>query len=158
MKKTASKKDNKNSSFEEVLKKAENFCAYQERCTDDVYSKLKALKLDEKDKSKIIKHLLENNFINDERYALSFARGKFRIKKWGKLKIKAALKAKKISLQLIEKALCSIDEKEYRQTIQLMVQQQKKKNFPPSSEFIYKLKRHLYAKGFEVDDITGLDD
>ncbi len=97
----------------EALKKMEHYCAYQERCHKDVEDKLKTMKLIPEAKEKIILHLLEQNFLNEERFAKSFARGKFRIKNWGKQRIVRELKYRNISLYNIKTALKEIPEKDY---------------------------------------------
>ena len=71
----------------EILKKIENFCSYQERCKKEVIDKLFKLTIDQSEIDNIINYLVNRNFIDEQRFALSFTRGKFRIKKWGKIKI-----------------------------------------------------------------------
>ncbi|MBQ4819806.1 regulatory protein RecX [Aquimarina sp. MMG016] len=100
----------------EATKKMERYCAYQERCHKDIMDKLSYMKLIPEAKEKIILHLLEHNFINEERFAKSFARGKFRIKKWGKQRIVRELKYRQISEYNIKTALKEISEQNYLQT------------------------------------------
>lgn len=100
----------------EALKKMEHYCAYQERCHKDIKDKLSTMKLIPEAKEKIILHLLEHNFLNEERFAKSFARGKFRIKKWGKQRIVRELKFRQISAYCIKMALKEIPENEYLET------------------------------------------
>ncbi|WP_299435190.1 regulatory protein RecX [uncultured Aquimarina sp.] len=97
----------------EAIKKMEHYCAYQERCHKDINDKLYTMKLIPEAKEKIILHLLEHNFLNEERFAKSFARGKFRIKKWGKQRIVRELKFRQISEYCIKSALKEIPENEY---------------------------------------------
>ena len=80
----------------QALAKAYKFCAYQERSQQEVRLKLKSFLITDDEVENIIVNLIENNFINEERFAIAFAGGKFRINKWGKLKIKAALKTASI--------------------------------------------------------------
>ncbi|WP_233558505.1 regulatory protein RecX [Aquimarina sp. BL5] len=94
----------------------EHYCAYQERCHKDIKDKLSSMKLIPEAKEKIILHLLEHNFLNEERFAKSFARGKFRIKKWGKQRIVRELKFRQISAYCIKMALKEIPENEYLET------------------------------------------
>ena len=96
-------------SLEELYFKAANYCAYQERCEQDVYQKLKQLEAEPNEIGKVVDKLYEENFLNQERYARSFTRGHFEYKKWGKLKINYALKSKKIPTLLIKKALKEIE-------------------------------------------------
>ncbi|TSE10108.1 MULTISPECIES: regulatory protein RecX [Aquimarina] len=100
----------------EAIAKMEHYCAYQERCHKDIESKLKTMMLIPEAKEKIILHLLEHNFLNEERFAKSFARGKFTIKKWGKQRIVRELKFRDISAYNIKTALKEIPEKDYFET------------------------------------------
>lgn len=97
----------------EALKKLEHYCAYQDRCHKEVEDKLRTMKLIPEAKEKIIIHLLDHNFLNEERFAKSYARGKHNIKKWGKLRIVRELKARQISAYNIKTALKEIDEDQY---------------------------------------------
>lgn len=100
-------------SIQELKQKAERFCAYQERCHKDVSQKLYELGATSVETNEILAYLIENNFLNEERFAQSFARGKFRIKKYGKLRIINELKLRNISKYNIEKALQEISDEEY---------------------------------------------
>ena len=97
-------------------KKLEHYCAYQERCHDEVIQKLRNMALNSDEIDEVVVHLIENNFLNEERFACSFARGKFRIKKWGKIRIVNELKFRTISQYTINQALKEIDEEEYLTT------------------------------------------
>jgi len=100
----------------EALKKMERYCVYQERCHKEIEDKLKTMRLIPEAREKIILHLIEHNYLNEERFAKSFARGKFRIKKWGKQRIVRELKYRKISQYNIKVALQEIPEDEYLQS------------------------------------------
>ncbi|MEW7289824.1 regulatory protein RecX [Aquimarina sp. 2304DJ70-9] len=100
----------------EAIKKMERYCAYQERCHKDIEDKLNTMKLIPEAKEKIILHLLDYNFLNEERFAKSFARGKFNIKKWGKQRIIRELKYRGISEYNLKTALKEISEKDYLDT------------------------------------------
>ena len=97
----------------EILKKMEHYCAYQERCHQEVENKLKEFRLIPEAREHIILQLLENNFLNEERFSKAFARGKFRIKKWGRQRIVRELKARNISEYNINSAMAEIDPEEY---------------------------------------------
>jgi regulatory protein len=103
---------------EEALQKLENFCAYQERCHEEVVTKLYSLKMNSDEIDLIIVKLIEGNFLNETRFACSFARGKHRIKHWGKLRITNELKARKISAVNINLALKEISPEEYFETFE----------------------------------------
>ena len=98
---------------EEATKKLEHYCAYQERCHKEVKQKLKDMNMIPEASDMIVVHLLEQNFLNEERFAKAYARGKFRIKKWGKYRITLELKRKEISKFNLNEALKEIDEEEY---------------------------------------------
>ncbi|MFP9100142.1 regulatory protein RecX [Flavobacterium sp. RHBU_24] len=97
----------------QATQKLESYCAYQERCHEEVLQKLKSLNMIPQAIDAIIAHLLEHNFLNEERYARAFARGKFRIKKWGRRRIVQELKLRGISRYNIEAALKEINDEEY---------------------------------------------
>ncbi len=105
-------------SISEAKQKIEYFCSYQERCHDEVISKLFTYKLIENERNEIIAHLIATNFLNEERFACSFARGKHRIKSWGKIRIVNELKFKHISSRNITTALKEISEDEYQETFE----------------------------------------
>lgn len=112
--------DGSNFTIKEVTQKLEYFCSYQERCHADVVSKLFDFKLTQDEKDTIIVHLIQNNFLNEERFALLFAISKLHQKKWGKIRITQELKLRKISSYLINKALKSLPETEYYATFETL--------------------------------------
>lgn len=93
--------------------KLEHYCAYQDRCHDEVISKLKSLGMDADETDAIVVQLINDNFLNEERFARSFARGKHRIKHWGKVRIVNELKFRNISAYNIKAALQEIDPDAY---------------------------------------------
>jgi len=102
---------------EVALAKLQRYCAYQERCHQEVRSKLISIKVYGDDLEEIISELISDNFLNEERFACAFARGRFRMKKWGRNKIKQHLKLKRISSYCLKKAMEEIDEEEYLSTL-----------------------------------------
>ncbi|MBB4801038.1 regulatory protein [Flavobacterium nitrogenifigens] len=104
--------------IKEALQKLEHFCAYQERCHEEVVSKLYSLKMTSDEIDTIIVKLIEDNFLNETRFACSFARGKHRIKHWGKIRITNELKARQISSANINLALKEISAEEYFETFE----------------------------------------
>ena len=103
-------------SIKEATQKIEYFCSYQERCHEEVVAKLRSMKMDSDEIDQIMVHLITENFINEERFACSFARGKHRIKHWGKIRIVNELRFKNISQTLINIALKEISTEEYLET------------------------------------------
>lgn len=93
--------------------KAESYCAYQERSQFEIRNKLYEWGLHQKNVEEIISELIKLNFLNEERFALAYSLGKFRIKGWGKNKIRQGLKLKRIPDKLIIKSLKEINEDDY---------------------------------------------
>lgn len=140
---------------EQSLLKIKQYCAYQERCHQEVRDKLYSLGLNKMEVEQIISTLITENYLNEERFAIQFAGGKFRMKQWGKIKIKQALKLKQVSDYCIRKALKEIDSKEYENTFQKLVEQKLKTLKSEKNIFIKKrkLQDFLLQKGFENEMI-----
>lgn len=98
----------------EIREKVANYCVYQDRCHAEVERKLKEFRLSQEIEDEIIIYLIQNDFLNEERYAKSFVRGRFNQKKWGRNKISIYLKRNNIQDNLIKIALKEIDEKDYQ--------------------------------------------
>jgi regulatory protein len=113
----------KRSSKEQALPKIKLYCAYQERCHLEVKEKLYSFGLYKKDVEQLMAQLIEENYLNEERFAIQYAGGKFRMNKWGKVKIKYALRQKHVSEYSIKKALKEISEIDYKKTLDKLVQQ-----------------------------------
>jgi regulatory protein len=135
-----------------ALTKAEHYCAYQERAQQEVRNKLYDWGLWPDAVEQIIATLIENNFINEERFAKTYAKSKFNQKGWGRIKIKQALKFKKVPDVLIKKALLTIDGDAYLerllQTLQKKAVLLKEKEGYKRS---YKLQQYAMSRGFESD-------
>ena len=108
--------------LKEALQKLEHFCAYQERCHDEVVDKLYSLKMTREEIDIVVVQLIEGNFLNETRFACSFARGKHRIKHWGKIRITNELKARNISSTNITLALKEISTEEYFETFESLAE------------------------------------
>jgi regulatory protein len=104
-------------SIQEATKKLEGYCAYQERCHKEVTQKLRDMNMIPEARDEIITHLIQENFLNEERFAQSYARGKFNIKKWGRVRIVNELKFRGISKYNIKTALKEIKEGDYLDTL-----------------------------------------
>ena len=111
---------NEKLTIKQALPKLEYYCSYQERCHQEVVQKCYDLGMKSQEVDTIVVHLLHNNFLNEERFARSFARGKHRIKSWGKIRIVNELKQRHISAPNIKCALTEIVEEEYRQTLDIL--------------------------------------
>ena len=134
----------------EAKERIKDFCSLQDKCQWDVRKKLSQWGLLENTKDLIMTELIENGFIDEERFSKSFCRGKFRIKKWGRLKIANELKGKNISGVCITIGLQQIKEGEYLKTLQELYEK-KKSSLKDNNRFIKKGKiaKHLQQKGFE---------
>ena len=135
---------------DQVLDKMAKYCAYQERCVKDVREKLKTFDLPDDEKAKILDYLLDNRFVNDERFAMSFVRGKINQSGWGLNKIRFHLMQKGIAKELIDEALGQTDEEVYRQRL-VDILKAKAKTVKAENNFEKKRKLAVYAlqKGFE---------
>ena len=137
---------------DQVLEKMVKYCAYQERCVKDVRDKLKTFDIAQEDRDKILEYLLDNRFVNDERFASSFVRGKINQSGWGLNKIRFHLIQKGIAKEIIDEALGQTDEEIYRQRL-IDILKTKAKTVKADSDFDKKRKLAAYAiqKGFEGD-------
>ncbi len=135
---------------EEAKKGLERYCSYQDRCHKEVQQKLFKMRMIPEACELIILHLMEHDFLNEERYAKSFARGKFNIKNWGKIRIVKELKQKNISKYNIETALKEIEEEEYHNRIKfLAVKKYELLSEPNNFKKKQKLIDFLMRKGYE---------
>jgi len=136
----------------QAIIKAQMACAYQERCQQEMRDKLYEWGLHGNDVENIIASLISDNFLNEERFSIAFAGGKFRIKKWGRVKIKIELKRRKISDYCIRKALNGINEEEYIKTLQELIAKKLKEN-PKGTQQArnYKAVQYVMSRGFEGD-------
>jgi len=140
----------KSYTVEEAKRKLEHYCVYQDRCHEEVQQKLKSFNMIPQAADAIIVHLIEHNFLNEERFACSFARGKFRIKHYGKRRIVNELKMRGISKYNIDKALKEINEDEYIETFNALAEKQW--GSITGSSILNKKKKltdYLLRKGFE---------
>ena len=142
-----------NFTAEQAIPKIKHFCAYQERCHSEVRGKLYSFGLHRKDVDGIIVDLIGENYLNEERFAINFAGGKFRMKHWGKIKIKQGLKLKQVSDYCIKKALKEIDEAEYLRSFKKMTEQKLATLKSEKNIFVKKskLQNFLLQKGSEMD-------
>jgi regulatory protein len=140
-----------------ALVKAEHYCAYQERSQQEVRDKLYEWKLWTDAVENIISQLISANFLNEERFAKTYTKGKFNQKGWGKIKIKQGLKLKQVPDVLIKKALQTIDPDDYFTTLERTLQ--KKALLIPEKDPYkrrYKLQQYAMGRGYESDLIADV--
>ncbi len=135
----------------QALQKVKHYCAYQERSHREVKEKLYGYGLYKKDVDIILAQLIEENYLNEERYAIAYAGGKFRMKYWGKVKIKYELKQKGVSDYCIKKAISSIEEEVYTAMLKKLAEE-KWRSLKGEKNIFIKMKKtqsFLLQKGFE---------
>jgi regulatory protein len=142
---------NKTYNLQEIKQKLEYYCVYQERCFKEIEEKLNSFFLIPAAKEEILIHLIENNYVNEERFAQSFARGKHNYKNWGKNRIKNELKFRNISSKLIEIALKEIDNNSYLEKFNSLAEKKwetiKEKKGPKKNK---KFIDYFLRRGFET--------
>ncbi len=141
--------------IDDLIVKLESYCAYQERCLFEIQNKLNQLGATESESKKVIEHLEKFRFYNQKRFAQSFAQGKLRINKWGKVKIKAALIQKFVDKETINDALESIDYCEYLSILKGLIDRKSVELSKEKDEWTKKQKilRFLSSRGFSYDEI-----
>ncbi len=140
-----------------ILKKLQHYCAYQERCHEEVRTKLLSLKIYGSGLEEVINKLIEDDFLNEERFAKAFAGGKYRMKKWGRMKIINELKQRKISDYCIRKGMEEIEQDDYLKTLRQLLNATFKK-YKSSNLYETKSKtaRYLISRGYESDLVWGM--
>jgi len=143
--------------YNTALNKVMAMCAEREMCNSDISRKLISWGISSKEAEKILDHLTQGRFIDEQRFAIAFVKDKFRYNKWGKVKISAALRIKKIPEEKIKEGLDSIDNEEYLDLLKNIIEKQRKtvrgKN---QYELKGKILRHCLAKGFESHMVYDL--
>lgn len=142
---------------EQALQKARHYCAYQERCHQEVKEKLYGFGLHKNQVEQLLSQLIEEDYLNEERFALQFAGGKFRLKSWGRGRIQNELKQRQVSEYCIRKALKQITEEDYRQAADKLSRQ--KWTSLEGSEPLVRQKKtqdYLLYKGYEWSLIQEL--
>jgi len=140
---------------EQALQKLKHYCGYQERCHSEVKEKLYQLGVWKKDHDEIIAALIEQGYMNEERFAIAFAGGRFRMKQWGRVKIKYELKLKQVSDYSIRKALKQINEEEYVALLKKLAEE--KYASLKNEQWIVRKKKtmdYLMQRGFESELVT----
>ena len=148
---------NKTYNIKETTEKIQSFCALQDRCQWEVQNKMRQWGVEEYLIENIVTDLILEKFIDEQRFSESFCRGKFRIKRWGKVKIKNELRLRKISVSCIEKGLEQIEDEEYYSILKELYE---KKNSSLKEQNLFirnkKIVKYLQQKGFESNLIWEL--
>lgn len=140
----------KSYTLEEATARMERFCAYQERCHSEVLQKLRGMRMIPEAIDTIVVHLIEHNFLNEERFTQAFVYGKFRQKKWGRLRLRNELQQRGVSHYLIRKTLASIPEAEYMAAFDALFKKRLKALDGETPERKkQKLYSYLYYRGWE---------
>ncbi len=141
----------KNIGTEKAWQKIKHYCAYQERSHAETREKLYNFGLYKHEVETLLSRLIEENYLNEERYAIAFAGGKFRMKQWGRVKIKYELQQKRVSAYCIKKAMAAIDEDDYQNTLQKLAMAKLATLKSEKNIFVKKtkLRNYLMQKGFE---------
>jgi regulatory protein len=136
---------------EAALQKLRHYCAYQDRCHKEVKEKLFSYGVYGADAERLISTLIEDEFLNEERYACSYARGHFRMRQWGRARITYELKQKGISTYCIQKAMKEIPEDSYLETLQSLMKKKAEtlSNLEKNYDKRQKIAAFLIQKGYE---------
>ena len=135
---------------DEILYKLAAKCSASEQCLSDIEAKLAKYDLSEEEKTRILRHLVEEKYIDDNRYAEAYVRDKYRFNKWGRIKIAQGLRMKGIDRETIEIAMQGIDEQEYQSILSALIKAKRKSTHGKSAyEINGKLIRFATGRGFE---------
>ena len=145
-------------SLEQGLQKARHYCAYQERCHSEVKEKLYSMGLARAQVEEALATLIEEKYLDEQRFAIQFAGGHFRMKQWGAVRIRYALKQKRVSDYCIGKALEAIDDEEYERTLNRLSEERWEALRGETNPLLRRRKWQtwLLQKGYEADRIRGL--
>ncbi len=145
----------KDEEYYRVLDKMVNYCAYAERCLQDVYKKFRSEDIPEDQFSSMIDYLLDHDVVDEKRFALSFATGKLRYNRWGRIKIRTHLKSKNIDQVDVEFAFQQLNPEEYTDVLQQVISHKYDKLGNQTDAFA-KVVRYAQSKGFELSLIYDL--
>jgi regulatory protein len=135
---------------EQALQKLRHYCRYQERCQTEARNKLFELGINKNEHDELILELARENYLNEERFAQAFVIGKFKIKEWGRKKIRYALKEKRVDHDVIERALEKINVNDYLESLQKLAKE--KYESLKDEQYLVRKKRtmdYLMQKGYE---------
>ncbi|GAA4834911.1 regulatory protein RecX [Algivirga pacifica] len=138
--------------IKQILPKIASYCAYQDRCRQEVINKLETFGLESKQIEEVVLWLIEEKYLDEKRFAASFVRGKFNRNKWGRYKIRQALKQKQVQEDAVRYGLAEIDGEQYFEVLKQLVRQKLGRS-KETEMFVLKYKciQYLSGKGFEGD-------
>ncbi len=153
------------SNYSEALASAASYCSMAEHCISEVVEKVKRFELTSDEQAQLIRRLLDESYLNEGRYVKAFVKDKFRFSKWGRIKIRYALRQKGISATLMEEGMSEIQQEDYLELLTDLLRQKKRSTKANSPyELRGKLLRFAAGRGFELDQAgaclrkLGLDD
>ena len=135
----------------DTVEKIRRYCEYQDRSKREVLRKMAQLLVPEEERDNLMQQLEEEKFVDDERFAESFIRGKISQNRWGRVKIRAELQQRGIADELIQRKLAEADEERYIENLRYLADKWRHEN--PGGEWV-KLIRHLLTKGYTMDEIN----
>ena len=135
---------------DEAIIKLENFCAYRERCPKEVLARLKELGMIGAEAEQIFEVLREDGYFDEARFAMAFAGGKFRMNHWGRIRIRQELRMRDIDAQIIKQALASIEEEQYVQVLQELLEK-RRQHYAGDPQAREKTAAALIRNGFESE-------
>lgn len=138
-----------------ALKKILHYCDYQDRCKKEIFAKLNTFELTEDDRNFIVDFLLEEGYINDERYCRSYVKSKLNLKKWGVNKIKLSLIAKGVDRDIIEAVVSEIDQDSYKEELVKLLENKKINESDPYKRKA-KLIRYAVGKGYSLSMVMEI--
>ncbi len=137
---------------EEALQKLRFYCRYQQRCQSELKEKLFELGINKKEHNELLEQLVKENCVSDEKFAVAFVSGRFKMKQWGRRKIQKGLKEKRVSEEIAQRALGQINEKEYITMLNKLAKE--RYAFLRHEQYLVRKKKtmdYLMQKGYEVD-------
>jgi len=137
---------------EQALQKLRFYCRYQQRCQSELKEKLFELGINKKDHDELLAELIRENCVSDEKFAVAFVSGRFKMKQWGRRKIQKGLKEKRVSEEIAQRALQQINKKEYTAILNKLAKE--RYAFLKNEQYLVRKKKtmnYLIQKGYEVD-------
>ena len=142
--------------LEEAIIKIRTYCNYRDRCHKEVRDKLYTMGLYKREVDQALMQMMDEDLLNEERYAHSYARGYFRTKRWGKMKIQGELRLRQIHPSLITRALAEIDDVEYEKTIDALIEKKAKTlNKERPMERRQKIANYMLSKGYQYAEFKA---